>query len=346
MITDRQRNETYKPQPSVFGNNGTVLHQGFVMLKKNSDRPLLFGLIFLSALFVPTLTQAQDPSNSVSGQINVFQAFILGLVQGMTEFIPISSTAHLKVVPVALGWGDPGVAFSAIIQLGSIGAVLWYFWDDLRQLTLGTLQAIQKKDYQSNSVRMVSGIAIGTLPIVVIGLGVKLLVPNFDESPIRKLSAIAIASIVMAILLGLAEKWGSRKRDFDRLGMQDGILMGCAQALAIIPGVSRSGSTITAGLFMGLERASAARFSFLLGIPAITLAGLVELAGLLDEGLAGVGLFPLIIGLVSSAFFSYVAIAWLIRFLQTRSTWLFIWYRLIFGIVILIAISTQLIQNS
>lgn len=314
------------------------------MLKKSGDRPLLL-LMFLSSLLLPTLVQAQEASSSISGQINVFQAFILGLVQGMTEFIPISSTAHLKVVPVALGWGDPGVAFSAIIQLGSIGAVLWYFWGDLSQLTLGTLGALQKKDYQANSVRMVSGIAIGTLPIAIIGLGIKILVPNFDESPIRKLSSIAIASIVMAILLGLAEKWGDRKRDFDRLGMKDGILMGCAQALAIIPGVSRSGSTITAGLFMGLERATAARFSFLLGIPAITLAGLVELAGLLDEGLSGVGLFPLIVGLISSAFFSYVAIAWLIRFLQTRSTWLFIWYRLIFGIVILIAISTQLIPN-
>jgi len=316
------------------------------MLKKSGDRPLLLALMSLSALLLPTLAQAQAPTtNSVSGQLNIFQAFILGLVQGMTEFIPISSTAHLKVVPVALGWGDPGVAFSAIIQLGSIGAVLWYFWDDLKQLTLGAMEAIQKKDYQANPVRMVLGIAIGTLPIVIIGLGIKIFVPNFDESPIRRLSSIAIASIVMAILLGLAEKWGSRKRDFDRLGMQDGILMGCAQALAIIPGVSRSGSTITAGLFMGLERATAARFSFLLGIPAITLAGLVELVGLLDEGLAGVGLFPLIVGLISSAFFSYIAIAWLIRFLQTRSTWLFIWYRLIFGILILIAISTQLIPN-
>lgn len=317
------------------------------MLKKSGDRPLLILLMFLSALLLPPLAQAQEsPTETISGQINIFQAFILGLVQGMTEFIPISSTAHLKVIPVALGWGDPGVAFTAIIQLGSIAAVLWYFWGDLSQLTLGTLEAIQKKDYQSHSARIVFGIAIGTLPIVIIGLGIKILVPNFDESPIRKLSSIAIASIVMAILLGLAEKWGSRQRDFDRLGMQDGILMGCAQALAIIPGVSRSGSTLTAGLFMGLERASAARFSFLLGIPAITLAGLVELAGLLDEGISGVGLFPLIVGLISSAFFSYVAIAWLIRFLQTRSTWLFIWYRLIFGIILLIALSTQLIPNS
>ncbi|MDJ1183679.1 undecaprenyl-diphosphate phosphatase [Roseofilum casamattae] len=307
---------------------------------------VLFGLTLSCTLLVPTVLQGQESLIPPANSVNILQAFILGLVQGMTEFIPISSTAHLKVIPVLLGWGDPGIAFSATIQLGSIGAVFWYFWEDLRQLTLGTIEAIQKQDYQSNTVRMVGGIFLGTVPIAAIGLGIKVFVPNFDESPIRKMTSIAIASIVMAILLGIAEKWGSRQRDYDRLGMQDGILMGCAQALAIIPGVSRSGSTITAGLFMGLERATAARFSFLLGIPAITLAGLVELVGLLDSETSGVGLPSLIVGLVSSAFFSYIAIAWLIKFLQTRSTWLFIWYRLIFGIVILIGIATQFIPNS
>ena len=307
---------------------------------------LLFGLTLSCTVLVPTIGYGQETAIPPANSVNILQAFILGLVQGMTEFIPISSTAHLKVIPVLLGWGDPGIAFSATIQLGSIGAVFWYFWEDLRELTVGTIEAIQKQDYQSNTVRMVGGIFLGTIPIAAIGLGIKVFVPNFDESPIRKMASIAIASIVMAILLGIAEKWGTRERDYDRLGMQDGILMGCAQALAIIPGVSRSGSTITAGLFMGLERATAARFSFLLGIPAITLAGLVELVGLLDGETSGVSLPSLIVGLVSSAFFSYIAIAWLIKFLQTRSTWLFIWYRLIFGIVILIGIATQFIPNS
>jgi undecaprenyl-diphosphatase len=149
------------------------------------------------------------------------------------------------------------------------------------------------------------------------------------------MTAIAIASIIMAILLGLAENLGKRKRGFEELSSQDGILMGLAQALALIPGVSRSGSTITAGLFMELKRETAARFSFLLGIPAITLAGLVELTEVIDRGLNNAEVIPLLVGVVSSAFFSYVAIAWLLRYLQRRSTWIFVWYRLIFGIIIL-----------
>jgi undecaprenyl-diphosphatase len=144
----------------------------------------------------------------------------------------------------------------------------------------------------------------------------------------------------MAIFLGIAEIISYHKRNFDSLSTQDGILMGLAQALALIPGVSRSGSTITAGLFLNLERATAARFSFLLGIPAITLAGLVELKDVFEEGLNSSALIPIIIGVISSALFSYLAIAWLIRFLQKQNTWVFVWYRLAFGIIILVAIAT------
>lgn len=193
---------------------------------------------------------------------------------------------------------------------------------------------------------MALGIALGTIPIVFFGLLIKAFIPDFDNSPIRSTVSIAIASIVMALLLGIAEKVGSRKRDFEQLDTKDGILMGCAQALALIPGVSRSGSTITAGLFMGLERATAARFSFLLGIPAITLAGLVELKGLLDDGFGSIGAAALIAGLLSSAVFSYLAIAWLIRYLQTRNTWVFVWYRLAFGVAILAAVAGGAIANS
>lgn len=278
-------------------------------------------------------------------QVDVLQAIVLGMVQGLTEFLPISSTAHLKVVPVALGWGDPGVAFTAVIQLGSIAAVLWYFWGDLVQVTTGAIKAIRTSDYQSNEFRIALGIGLGTIPIVFFGLLIKAFIPDFDNSPLRSTFAIAIASIVMSLLLGLAEQVGNRKRNFENLTTQDGIWMGLAQAMALIPGVSRSGSTLTAGLFIGLERATAARFSFLLGIPAITLAGLVELKGVLEEGLGEAGLLPLVIGIISSAVFSYLAIAWLIRFLQTQSTWVFIWYRLVFGAVILGAIATGLLQN-
>ena len=288
-----------------------------------------------------------EPSTVVTTtDINVFRAIILGLVQGLTEFIPISSTAHLKVVPVALGWGDPGVAFTAVIQLGSIAAVLSYFWNDLTQVTVGAFKAITHSDYESSEFRLALGIALGTIPIVFFGLLIKIFIPDFDNSPLRSILSIAIASIVMALLLGLAEKIGTRKRNYEQLDVRDGILMGLAQTLALVPGVSRSGSTITAGLFMGLERATAARFSFLLGIPAITLAGLVELKGLLDEGLGSIAGVPLVAGLISSALFSYLAIAWLIRYLQTQNTWIFVWYRLAFGVAIIAAIGGGAIKNS
>jgi undecaprenyl-diphosphatase len=291
------------------------------------------------------LSQLPSATTAPTSQVNIFQAAILGLVQGLTEFLPISSTAHLKVVPVALGWGDPGVAFTAVIQLGSIAAVLWYFWGDLSQITIGAIKAIRTSDYQSYDFRMMLGIILGTIPIVFFGLLIKVFIPDFDNSPIRSMRAIAIASIVMSLLLGVAEQIGKRKRNFEALTLQDGVLMGLAQAMALIPGVSRSGSTLTAGLFMGLERATAARFSFLLGIPAITLAGLVELKTLLEEGLGDAGLVPLIVGVISALVFSYLSIAWLLRFLQTQSTWVFIWYRLVFGVAILGAIATGLLKN-
>ena len=287
-----------------------------------------------------------DPSAlSTTAEINSFQAIILGIVQGLTEFLPISSTAHLKIVPVALGWGDPGVAFTAVIQLGSIAAVLWYFWQDLTTVIVGAFKAIQKSDYHSSEFRMALGIALGTLPIVFFGLLIKALIPNYDNSPVRSSAAIAIASIIMALLLGLAEKIGQRQRSYEQLDARDGVLMGLAQALALIPGVSRSGSTITAGLFMGLERATAARFSFLLGIPAITIAGLIELNGLIESGFGNIGGMALIWGLIASAISSYLAIAWLIRYLQTQDTWVFVWYRLAFGVAILAAIAGGALPN-
>ncbi|BCL37646.1 undecaprenyl-diphosphate phosphatase [Nostoc sp. MS1] len=301
----------------------------------------------LSIVVFPLEVFSAPPGSVDTGvqQMNVFQAIVLGFVQGITEFLPISSTAHLKVVPVALGWGDPGVAFTAIIQLGSIAAVLWYFWGDLTKLIGGATRAIASKNYEDYDLRLSLGIILGTIPIVFFGLLIKKFIPDFDNSPIRSLSAIAIASIGMSLLLGVAEKLGKRERDFEHLTMQDGLLMGLAQSLALIPGVSRSGSTLTSGLFMGLQRETAARFSFLLGIPAITLAGLVELKDVVGEGIGDGGLLPLIVGVISATIFSYIAIAGLLRFLKTQSTWVFIWYRLAFGIAILSAINAGVLQN-
>lgn len=300
------------------------------------------GLMLTALLSVNTHTLAQETINNTNNfsEFNWFKAVILGMVQGLTEFLPISSTAHLKVVPVALGWGDPGVTFTAIIQLGSIAAVIWYFWQDLTDLAIGIFKAIKTKNYQAQEFKIGLGIAIGTIPIVILGLAMKILIDDLDNSGFRSMKTIAIASIVMSLLLGVAEIISNHKRNFDSLSTRDGILMGFAQALALIPGVSRSGSTITAGLFLNLERATAARFSFLLGIPAITLAGLVELKEIFERGISSNSLIPVIVGLISSALFSYLAIAWLIRYLQKQNTWVFVWYRLAFGLIILIAIAT------
>ena len=290
---------------------------------------------------------AQAPA-SQAAQINLFQAIVIGIVQGLTEFLPISSTAHVKIVPVALGWGDPGVAFTAVIQLGSLAAILWYFWDDLTMVTRNMVSATLAKRYQSTDFRLGLGIILGSIPIVACGLVIKLFFETqYENSIIRSTQAIAITSIVMAILLGIAEKLGTRKRNFEKLDLWDGIGVGLGQALALVPGVSRSGSTLTAGLFLGLERDTAARFSFLLGTPAILLSGLVELKGLLEE-MSTVGdasLMPLIGGLIAAVISSYLAIAWLIKFLRRNSTWVFVWYRLAFGVAILVGLATKAIQN-
>lgn len=273
-------------------------------------------------------------------QVNLLQAIVLGFVQGATEFIPISSTAHLKAIPVFFGWGDPGVSFSAVIQLGSIAAVLSYFWSDLANIVKGMIKAIRTSDYDSQEFWMAVGIAVGSIPIIFFGLLLTIFEPAFYEDTLRSMTSIAIVSIIMAILLALAESIGNQKRNFKDLTVRDGILIGLAQAMAIVPGTSRSGSTMTAGLFSNLDRETAARYSFLLGIPAITIAGLVGLKDLISpvEGEA-ISFIPLIGGLISSAVFSYVAIAWLLEFLKRRSTWVFVWYRLAFGVVILIAVA-------
>ncbi|NER83014.1 MAG: undecaprenyl-diphosphate phosphatase [Leptolyngbya sp. SIO1D8] len=268
------------------------------------------------------------------------QAIIIGIVQGLTEFLPISSTAHVKIVPVILGWGDPGVTFTAIVQLGSIVAIVGYFWQDVRQLLVGMWQAIAQKDYDAPDFRLGIGILIGTVPIVVFGLIVKLGLREVYDNFARSSLVIGITSIGLAIFLGLAEMTGKRKRGYQAVGLWDGIGMGLAQALALIPGVSRSGSTITAGLFMGLNRETAARFSLLMGIPAILISGLAEINELFTPQ-SQVGLTALVAGVLASVISSYLAIYWLIRFLKKHTTWVFVFYRIGLGLAILWAIATQ-----
>jgi undecaprenyl-diphosphatase len=272
-------------------------------------------------------------------QFGVLQAcwrfFVLGVVQGLTEFLPISSTAHLKVVPVLLGWGDPGVAVTAVIQLGSILAVVAFFRDDLRQVLRSVGQGLRQRRWDDPQAKLGLAIALGTIPILVAGLAIKLCVPDFDRSPLRSLTSIALVSIVMALLLALAERIGRRRRLLEQVAVRDGVWVGLAQALALIPGVSRSGSTLTAALLDGWKRADAARFSFLLGIPAITLAGLVELKDAFSQPVPG-GMLPLMVGIATSAVVSWLAIAWLLRFLQHHTTWWFVGYRLFFGVGLLL----------
>ena len=264
-----------------------------------------------------------------------WHALVLGVVQGLTEFLPISSTAHLKVVPVLLGWGDPGVAVTAVIQLGSIAAVIAFFRRDLVAVLRGIGRAVREGQWGDPSAQLGVAIALGTVPIVLGGLGIKRFVPDYDNSPLRSMASIALVSIVMALLLALAELVGRRRRDLAAVRPVDGVLVGLAQALALVPGVSRSGSTLTASLFDGWQRDAAARFSFLLGIPAITLAGLVELKSAVEAPAAG-GPIPLLVGIVVAAAVSWLAIAWLLRFLQRHSTWVFVAYRLLFGLGILL----------
>jgi undecaprenyl-diphosphatase len=282
---------------------------------------------------------AADVSAS-SGSPNLiqtlFEAFVLGIVQGITEFLPISSTAHLLVFTKALGWKLLGEKyFVDAIQFGSVIAVFLYFWSDLRQIFSGVSEAFRQKDWDREEWKIFVGIAVGTLPALIGGLLVKKVLSEEAQNFLEGALVIGLASITMALMLGLAEQIGRRKRGFDSLEVKDGILVGLGQMLALIPGVSRSGSTLTTGLFLGLERQTAARFSFLLGLPTLTIATLYES----KEAFHHTDVFlALIVGVISAFIFSYLSIAWLLRYLQRQSTWIFVWYRLAFGTALLIAV--------
>jgi undecaprenyl-diphosphatase len=260
------------------------------------------------------------------------ESFILGIVQGITEFLPISSTAHLLIFTKVFGWKELGSKdFVDAIQFGSVIAIVIYFREILIELYQGGLAAIREKDWQREEWKIILGIAIGTLPALIGGFLLKDILP--ESAPI-----IAVASIFMALLLGWAEKTGTRQRDFNKLQIFDGILVGFGQMLALIPGVSRSGSTLTTALFLGLERDTAARFSFLLGFPTLTIATLYKGLKIFKGGELDFGL--LIVGIISTFIFSYISIAGLLKFLQKQSLWVFVWYRLAFGGAILIALAS------
>ena len=277
-----------------------------------------------------------DPAASLSLMEACWRNLVLGIVQGLTEFLPISSTAHLKVVPVLLGWGDPGVSVTAAIQLGSIAAVIAYFRSDLLQVLKGIGKAFRHGQWREPEARLGVAMLVGMIPILLVGLLIKLFwSEGYETSPLRSVPFIAMVSIVMALLLALAERLGPRQKKVADVSGRDGLIVGLAQMLALIPGVSRSGSTLTASLFDGWQRADAARFSFLLGVPAISIAGFVELNQAFAVS-AETGPWPLLTGIVSAAVVSWLAIDWLLKFLQRHSTWIFVAYRLLFGVVLLV----------
>ncbi|TPM54372.1 undecaprenyl-diphosphate phosphatase [Mesorhizobium sp. B2-2-4] len=262
----------------------------------------------------------------------------LGLVQGITELLPISSTAHMRVVPAMLGWRDPGSAFSAAMQLAALAAVISYFWNDVRDILSGSVSALKRRDLADRHFRLALWIVLATIPIVIAGVALSGLL-NACNSPLRGLGVIGWACIVMALLLALAELRARHARTMGQASMADALLVGIAQIGALIPGVSRSGSTLTAALGLGFKREEAARFSFLLGLPAIALAGLKELWELHKAHLDAHGWSILAVGLVVASLSAFFAIWGLMRVLERFSAWPFVIYRGVLGIALLLGLA-------
>jgi undecaprenyl-diphosphatase len=262
--------------------------------------------------------------------MDALQAIVLGIAQGLTEFLPVSSTAHLRLIPAFAGWDDPGTAFTAVVQLGTMAAVLLYFRHDLWNIARAWLRSLRDPEARGTlDARLGWYLIIGTIPISILGL----LFKDKIETDARQLVLIGIALIVLGIVLEIAEKVGRKQREIESLTLRDGILIGCAQALALVPGVSRSGSTITAGLFLGFERASAARYSFLLSVPAVVLSGLFELKDVGNGG--GAGPVPTIIATLFAFLVGYASIAWFLKYLARHPVTVFVVYRVVLGVVVL-----------
>jgi undecaprenyl-diphosphatase len=274
--------------------------------------------------------------------LDLLQAIVLGVVQGLTEFLPISSSAHLRIVPAFAGWQDPGAAFTAVIQLGTMAAVLLYFREDLARIARAWLASLRDPARRGElDARLGWYLIVGTVPIVIFGVAFS----HEIENGARDLYLIGSMLIVLGIVLLIAERVSRRDRDLSSITRRDAIVVGFAQALALIPGVSRSGATITAGLFLGMDRVSAARFSFLLSVPAVVLSGAYEMRDVVSgsaEGAAGLGATAVatLLAFVSG----YASIAFLLRFLTTHTTAVFVVYRVVLGAVVLALAATGAIS--
>ena len=271
--------------------------------------------------------------------MSTFEAIVLGIVQGLTEFLPVSSSAHLRIVPALFGWDDPGAAFTAVIQLGTMAAVVIYFWSDLWRIAGAWLASLRDRDRRQDlDARMGWYLIVATIPIGLLGLAFK----DQITSGARDLRLIAGTLIVLGLVLLWAEKVGTRRKTLDDISTRDGIAVGLAQSMALIPGVSRSGATISAGLFLGFDREDAARFSFLLSIPAVVLSGLFQLK---DIGAGdGPGTTATVLATLVSFVVGYAAIAWFLKFLTSHSTSVFVIYRLGMGALLIVLLATNVLS--
>ncbi len=272
--------------------------------------------------------------------MSTLEAIVLGIVQGLTEFLPISSTGHILYVPALAGWPDPGAAFSAVIQLGTMAAVLVYFRSDLWRMAVAFVKSFggDHELWRSSDTdgRLGWYIVLGTIPIAIVGL----VFSDQIENNVRTLSLVAIVMILFSFVLMAADLKGAQNRDVKELTLKDGIIIGLFQALALIPGVSRSGSTISGGLFLGLDRESATRYSFLLSVPAVVLSGAFELRKIGDSTGATVGVWPTVVATVLAFISGYIAIAFLLRFVRTHNFSVFVIYRVVVGVLMLVLLAT------
>jgi undecaprenyl-diphosphatase len=275
--------------------------------------------------------------------MTIIEAIVLGLVQGLTEFIPVSSTAHLLIVPSILGWGDPGAAVSAVIQFGTLLAAIIYFFRDIVRLIGGFFRGlITRRPLADVDSREAWLVVIGTIPIVILGL----LFKKHIESTFRGLWIVTTMVIVVAILMHIAEWYAKRRelRQFDDMTVMDAVVIGIGQCLALIPGSSRSGSTIMPAIFRGIDRPTAARYSFLLSIPAVGGAGVLELFKE-RHALGALGWTPIAVAIAVAFISGYASIWFLIRYLRTHTTHVFIYYRYVLGIAMIAMLMTGYLKG-
>ncbi|MGW0911988.1 undecaprenyl-diphosphate phosphatase [Streptomyces sp. NPDC002784] len=276
-----------------------------------------------------------------------FESLILGLVQGLTEFLPVSSSAHLRLTAAFSGWEDPGAAFTAITQIGTEAAVLIYFRQDIGRIILAWSRSLTNKAMRSDhDAQMGWLVIVGSIPIGVLGVTLK----DQIEGPFRDLRITATMLIVVGIIIGIADRMAARdesggkhraakqRKELKDLNVRDGLIFGLCQSAALVPGVSRSGATISGGLFMGYTREAAARYSFLLAIPAVLASGLFELKDAMEGGHVTWG--PTIFATVIAFVTGYAVIAWFMKFISTKSFMPFVWYRIALGILIIVLVAT------